>query len=101
NRAVYDGLIPANLAKGVRLPKPDHNKTEMVTLTLNEVTLLAAAFPPHWQPFILTLAGTGMRFGEATALPVAACDLDAQTPTVRVQQAWKHTGLSKRELGAP
>lgn len=101
NRAVYDGLIPANLAKGVRLPKPDHNKVEMVTLTQNEITQLVAAFPERWQPLVETMCGTGMRFGEITALPVGACDLDDQPPTVRVRQAWKRTGLSERELGPP
>lgn len=101
NRAVFDGLIPANLAKGVRLPKADHNKTEMVTLTQNEITQLVAAFPDRWQPLVATMCGTGMRFGEITALPVGACDLDDDPPTVRVQQAWKRTGFSERKLGAP
>ncbi len=101
NRAVYEGLIPSNPAKGVRLPASDHNKTEMVTLSPNEFTALLAAFPDHWQPFIATLVGTGMRWGEATALTVGAVDLDSATPTIRVQQAWKRTGKSKRELGAP
>lgn len=100
-RAVYDGLVPANLAEGVRLPASDHNRTEMVTLTPNEFTLLLGCFAEHWQPFIATLVGTGMRWGEATALTVGAVDLDAQPPTVRVQQAWKRTGKSARELGAP
>lgn len=101
NRAVYEELIPANLVKGVRLPKSDHNKREMVTLTQNEVTVLVDAFPARWQALVATMAGTGMRFGEITALPVGACDFDADPPTVRVQQAWKHTGLSEPELGAP
>lgn len=101
NRAVYEELIPANLAKGVRLPGSDHNKTEMVVLTPNEFTTLLGAFPDHWQPLIATLAGTGMRWGEATALPVGAVDLDGTPPVVRVQQAWKRTGKSQRELGAP
>jgi integrase len=98
---VYDGLIPANLARGVRLPASDHNKTEMVVLTPNEFTTLLAAFPEHWQPLIATLAGTGMRWGEATALHVGAVDLDSSPPTIRVQQAWKRTGKSARTMGAP
>ena len=73
----------------------------MVTLTQNEVTALVGAFPDRWQPFVSMLVGSGMRFGEITALPVAPCDLDADLPTVRVRQAWKATGLSARELGAP
>ena len=101
NRAVYEELLPANLAKDIRLPASDHNKREMVTLTQNEVTALVGAFPDRWQPFVSMLVGSGMRFGEITALPVGACDLDADPPTVRVRQAWKATGLSARELGAP
>lgn len=100
-RAVYEELIPSNPAKGVRLPPSDHHRVEMVTLTQNEITILVAAFPARWQPLVETMAGTGMRFGEITALPVSACDLDNDPPTVRVQQAWKRTGKSKRELGPP
>lgn len=100
-RAVREELIPANPAKGVRLPAPDHHRVEMVTLTGNEITQLYSAFPTRWQPLVATMAGTGMRFGEVTALPVGACDLDNDPPTVRVQQAWKRTGKSARELGPP
>jgi len=100
-RAVHDELIPNNPAQAVRLPSSDHTKTEMVTLTANEFTQLYGAFPAHYQPLILALAGTGMRWGEATALMVGACDLDAPIPIVRVQQAWKRTGKSSRELGPP
>jgi integrase len=100
-RAVREDLIPANPAKGVRLPPSDHHKVEMVTLTANEFTQFYGAFPARWQPLIVTMAGTGMRWGEITALPVGACDLDADIPSVRVQQAWKRTGRSSRELGPP
>lgn len=100
-RAVREEVIPSNPAKGVRLPASDHNKTEMVTLTPNEFTQLYGAFPEHWKPLVATMAGTGMRWGEVTALPVGACDLDADIPSLRVQQAWKHTNKSRRELGPP
>jgi integrase len=100
-RAVQEGLIASNPAKSVRLPKSDHHRVEMVILTQNEFTALLAFIPEHWHPLALTMVGTGMRWGEVTALPVGACDLDADVPVVRVVQAWKHTGKSARTLGPP
>ncbi len=61
----------------------------MVFLTHGQFAALLGAVPERWQPLVLTLAGTGMRWSEATALPVSAFDLASQT--VRVTRAWKRT----------
>lgn len=100
-RAVHEELIPSNPVKAVRLPASDHNKTEMVILTPNEFTQLYGSFPERWKPFVANLVGTGERWGEATALMVGACDLEARMPVERIQQAWKRTGKSSRLLGPP
>ncbi len=98
NTAITDKIITDNPCRGMRLPRTDHQSIEMVLLNPEEFDRLFALIPVHYQPFILTLVGTGMRFGEATALTVGDVDLD--TKSIRIRQAWKKTGYSKRELGA-
>jgi integrase len=97
NSAVSDKLISDNPCRGMRLPRTDHENTEMIFLTREEFEDLFSRIPVHYQPFILTLVGTGMRFGEATALTVG--DVDLRTNSIRIRQAWKKTGLSQKELG--
>lgn len=84
--AVEDGHITKNPAKGVKLPS-DHEHAERVYLTADEFTAIYAHIRPHYQPLVATLYGTGMRWGEATALRVGDVDLEAGVITVR--QAWK------------
>lgn len=98
NNAVADELIPANPCRGMRLPRTEH--AEMVFLTREEFAHLYQLIPQHYQALVLTLAGTGMRFGEATALQVR--DVDLEQRQIRIRQAWKHTGTSSQvELGPP
>lgn len=97
--AVRDELIPANHAKGVRTPKRTADAGEHIYLTHTEFATLLGLIPEHWRPFVLFLAGTGVRFSEATALTVDALDLD--TGSARINQAWKDTAGAGVELGAP
>jgi integrase len=71
----------------------------MVFLTYSEFDELAELIDPFYRNFITVLVGTGMRFSEATALTVA--DVDFKTRSIRINKAWKMTGTSQRELGAP
>jgi integrase len=98
-RAARDGLIPGNPCRGIRLPRSI--RREMTFLTAKEFAQLLAALDEFWHPLVITLAGTGLRWGEATALAVRDLDLDGPSPAVRVRQAWKHTDGRGRELGAP
>ncbi len=98
-RAQRDGLIPDNPAKGTRLPRSI--RRDMTILSHNEFAQLLGAIPDYWQPFVTLLAGTGMRWGEATALEAGDFDLDAADPVVRVQRAYKHTDGHGREVGPP
>ena len=97
--AVRDEIIPKNPSKGLRLPKTHSAKQEMVFLTYSEFDELAELIDPFYRNFITVLVGTGMRFGEATALTVA--DVDFKTRSIRINKAWKMTGTSQRELGVP
>lgn len=92
------GLISANPLRGQRLPKTLGQ--EMCFLEPAELATLLTGTPEHYRLFVTTLAGTGMRFGEATALQVK--HLEPATSSIRVVQAWKANGVGAgRELGVP
>jgi integrase len=97
--AVRDGLMPANPAKGIKLPKRDHTTEEMVFLTLEEYGLLLGHLPARWHPLVQLLALTGIRWGEATSLKIG--DLDRATRSARVWTAWKHTESGEMRQGGP
>jgi integrase len=100
NVAVKEGLMPANPAAGVRLPRTVQR--EMTFLTKDEYALLRAAFSDRYQPLLDFLVASGCRFSEATALTPS--DVDRVNNTVRINKAWKRTpgsGEGNYELGQP
>jgi integrase len=74
---------------------------EMTILSRDELAAVLEAIGEHWRPLVITLAGTGLRFGEATALQVRDFDLEHVPPLLRVSRSWKHTDTKDRELGPP
>ncbi len=97
--ALRKGLIPVHPSKGMRMPNTSHLTEEMVILTSPEFATLVTAMPEHWRALTQTLASTGIRWGEATALTVA--DLDLARGEMRIRRAWKHTDGNGHKLGAP
>jgi integrase len=95
--AVIEGRIPSNPAARMRMPKGE--RTEHVYLTVPEVDLLLDLIHPHYVPLIKLLVGTGIRWGEATALQRR--DLNRPTNSARIVRAWKYTEGMPAELGAP
>lgn len=91
--------IPANPAFAIRLPRAAR-KRYPTFLTANEFAAIYDATPADWRPLLALLAGTGMRWSEATALKGSDFDLDARIAIVRVERAWKMAN-GKRVLGAP
>ena len=69
--AVADGLIARNPAAGTKLPR--QVRAEPVFLTAQQVAKLAHASEPQDLP-VLTLAFTGLRFGELAGLKVRRFD---------------------------
>jgi len=98
--AVQNRWVERNVAHGMRLPRrTDHDTADMVFLTHSDFARLHDALPAHWRPFVMFLAGTGARFGEATAVTVADVHLGRQ-PQVSITKAWKpEPGSSRRYLG--
>lgn len=92
--AVRAGHLPANPCKGMRLPRGI--RAEMVCLEPEEFRAIHARLDAFWRPLATTLAGTGMRWGEITALQIG--DVSESRMELRVQRAWKHR---RREIGPP
>jgi integrase len=71
--AVEDGRLGRNPARGVKLPKPVRQEPRF--LSAEQVSALAEAAGPNGL-MILTLAFTGLRFGELAALKVRRFDAE-------------------------
>jgi integrase len=64
--AEFDGIVASSPCVGIRLPRiPEH---EPHVLTPAEVTALVESMLSRYRTFVLTLAYTGLRFGEAAGL---------------------------------
>lgn len=84
-------LRTKNCCKGTRLPRmDDETEEEMCFLEREEYARIRAEITdPGAGDLADWLVGTGMRWGEATALQVRDLKLDSPTPTASVQRAWK------------
>lgn len=98
---VDEGRLARNVAKGVKMPSDKRVTREPVFLTEYQFLTLLSHIPDVYQLLVLTLYGTGMRWGEVTALTPAAFQFDAHPATVRVIQAWKQGADSRPYLGTP
>lgn len=106
--AVVAGLIPANPCQGTKLPANERRKV-MACLTEQQLAHLVAQVPEWWRPLVVTLAGTGLRWGEATGLTVEHVDL--LVPELRVRQTLNPTATrykptpktkaGRRHIGLP
>jgi len=100
--AVIDGHLPRSPGVGVKLPKrTGHRKVEHRYLTHTEWWQLLDATPAYWRPFVWMLGGTGMRWGEATALQVGDVDLEAATVRITKAEKWDVGNRNVRVIGPP
>ena len=104
--AVREGLLARNPVEGVKLPKQRQGVDDEegdIFLTYDQFHRLHEATPDHYKPLVALLAGTGMRWSEATALEWKHINLEAGT--INVRQAWKKrkggwdTGPPKTQKG--
>lgn len=94
-------LIEFNPFAGHLSQLPDARAEDMEFLTPAEFESIFAYVPDWYRPLAILLAGTGLRFGEATALRVRDVDLLAARPTLRVVRAWKRAEDSTYYIGEP
>lgn len=108
-QAAVDASTPlrtTNCCKKTRLPRVDDEIVgEMTFLEQEEYARVAAEIrDPDARDLADWLVGTGMRWGEASALQVRDCHLTAARPYVDVQRAWKKAEKGSAEafyLGPP
>lgn len=78
--AVGQRLIRSNPCERTTLPAKRHH--EMMFLTEPQAERIVLATPPHWQPLVLFLLATGLRWGEAIGLRVREVDVLARRATI-------------------
>jgi integrase len=78
--AVDSGLLAANPASRVRLPRPQ--RFEAHFLNPDELELLASAIAPRYRAMVLVMAWGTLRIGEATGL--RRMDLDLAAGSLRI-----------------
>lgn len=94
--ALLSAVLKAAIEAGHRESNPAHRirvskgtKRENVFLSPDEFNTLLHFIPERHQRLVLFLAGTGCRWGEATALTWGDVVLHGTPPTVRITRAWK------------
>lgn len=99
--AASRGLRTGNPARGAKMTRT--RKKRMTILTQSEFAVLLEFVRPEHRPFIMFLAGTGMRWGEATALTWGDIDRDAHPKhaLVHIDKAWQKTEGGPMVLGPP
>lgn len=86
--AVDDRVIALTPCRKIRLPKDEQN--EVVPPTVEQVQSLADAIGDRWRPFVVTLAGSGLRIGELLGLGVT--DVDFLRREIRVERQRDQAG---------
>ena len=99
--AVVNGHRADNPCKGIKLPKSTHTEEVIRFITQAEWRTIMENMEPHYRPFFQFLVGTGLRFGEATALTPKDFDLDGPMPSVKVTKAWKEDEDRGHYIGPP
>lgn len=97
--AIDEEVMHRNPAKGVS--EADLNEArEPVYLSPEDLVMLSERIDPHYSLFIRFLAGTGLRYSEATALRRRDITVKNGRASVRVSRAWKSVGKGE-EIGPP
>lgn len=99
--AIRQGWRKDNPCKGMKLPKDDATEDKMRPMTAEESWKVVQAMPERYRPLVAFLRGTGARFGEATAVRGSDFNLNSETPTVRIERAWKRDGDNRFYIGPP
>lgn len=100
--AAQDGKIVRSPTIGIGLPeRTSHQTEEHRYLTHAEFWAVVKATPEYWRPLVITLGGTGLRWGELAALTVG--DVDTENAVLRITKAEKQDpdNPSKTIVGPP
>lgn len=94
------GMRSGNPARGAKISRT--RRERMTVLTQSEFAVLLHFIPAARRPLVMWLAGTGMRWSEATALTWGDVDRDARPMLAHVDKAWqKSSATGARVVGPP
>ena len=97
-RAVKQGHLVENIAKGMPLPAGTHGaQAEMRILTPEEFDTVIGRVPPAYRTFVRFLYASGARWGEAVVLQ----NQDVRLPNVHIRRALKWSPDNDRVVGPP
>lgn len=99
--AVRKGWCGSNPCEPVALPEDQRPGTPTTFLTRAEYDVLRESAAEKHRLILDVLVGTGIRFGEATALTWNDLILDAETPFIRVDKAWRTIDTWRQEVRSP
>lgn len=108
--AVDEGVMARNPARGVVEADTEEAEADYVYLSEDDLRMIEAEIAEPWRLFIRTLALTGMRYSEATALRRRDVRFTVERPatgepwkraTIRVTRAWKDGGKGVGEVIGP
>ncbi|MGW1123900.1 tyrosine-type recombinase/integrase [Streptomyces sp. NPDC002526] len=85
-------LRDSNPCAHTKLPKGNDTEDDEVFLEPEEYAVLRAHLQADAVDIVDALVGTGLRWGEVTALQKRDFTLLSKRPTLRVQRAWKRRG---------
>ncbi|WP_159399836.1 tyrosine-type recombinase/integrase [Streptomyces alboflavus] len=94
-------LRDSNPCAHTRLPRGDEVEDEEVFLEPEEYALLRSHLKEDAVDLVDALVGSGLRWGEATALQPRDFTFTGKRPKLRVQRAWKRKAEGGTYLGAP
>lgn len=97
--AVERKLIDRNPAYRIKTPKV--YRTPPVFLSEPEVAELCDVIDPRFRDLIIVLVGTGMRWGEITALQLQDVTPTPEGVVISVNKAWKDVHSGAMVLGPP
>lgn len=97
--AVHERHVTINPCARIRLPRATSHESQGMNLVSKvEFMRLVEKTPEHYRPLVMTLFGTGIRWGEAEALEVR--DFDPRARTLRINKAAKwDTSKATRTVG--
>lgn len=84
--SVDKGMRPDNPARGAKIRRA--RKAQKVFLTQSEYMTLLHFVPAAHKPLVNLLVGTGMRWGEVTALTWGDIERDGNPPLITIDKAW-------------
>lgn len=96
--AVEKKYMTENPAYGVKLP--DDGGIDMCVLEPEEIDQLLDVIDSYYRDFIIVLLGTGMRWGEATALTTNDITIHPQRVSIRVNKGWERVRKGPDKLGS-